>query len=87
MQREKSVTANSRPSSTAAVAPLADDHVTAFLVTAPHVKGKSTWACVKIETTLRSDAGSTAPTGTERVKLISAIPMCETRLMIDTCAG
>ena len=75
---EKSVTANSRPSSTAAVPPLADDHVTAFLVTAPHGKGKSTWACVKIETTLRSDA-------TKRVKLISAIPICETRLMIDTC--
>ena len=39
----KPVTANSRPSSIAADAPLADDHVTMFL-----------------ETTMRSDAGSTA---------------------------
>ena len=35
----------------------------------------------------RSDAGSTAPTGSEHVKLISAISTCETRLMTDTCAG
>ena len=81
------MTANSRPSSTAAVAPLADDYVTTFLVTVPHVKRKSSCACVKIETTMRSDAGSTAPTGSERVKLISAIPTCETCLMTDTCAG
>ena len=32
-------------------------------------------------------AGSTAPTGSERVKLISSIPSFETCLMIDTCAG
>ena len=79
----KSVTANSRTSSTAAVAPLADDHVTTFLVTVPHVKRKSSCACVKIETTMRSDAGSTAPTRSERVKLISAIPTCKTCLMTD----
>ena len=36
---------------------------------------------------MRSDAGSAAPTGSERVKIISAIPTCETCLMIDTCAG
>ena len=36
---------------------------------------------------MRSDAGSTAPTGSERVKLTSEIPTCETCLMIDTCAG
>ena len=83
----KPVTANSRPSSTAPVAPLADDHVTTFLVTVPHVKRKSSCACVKIEATMRSDVGSTAPTGSERVKLISAISTCETCLMVDTCAG
>ena len=66
----KPVTANSRPSSMVADAPLADDHVTMFL-----------------ETTMRSDAGSTAPTGSERVKLTSAIPTCETCLMTDTRAG
>ena len=66
----KPVTANIRPSSTAADAPLADDHVTMFL-----------------ETTMRSDAGSTAPTGSGRVRLTSAIPTCETCLMTDTCAG
>ena len=66
----KPVTASSQPSSIAADAPLADDHVTMFL-----------------ETTVRSDAGSTAPTGSERVKLISAIPTCEICLMTDTCAG
>ena len=66
----KPVTANSRPSSIAADAPLADDHVTMFL-----------------ETTMRSDAGSTAPTGSERARLTSAIPTCETCLMTDTCAG
>ena len=70
----KPVTANSRPSSTAADAPLADDYATTFLVTVPHVKRKPSCACVKIETTLMSDAGSTAPTGSERVKLISARP-------------
>ena len=84
MQRE---TANSRPSSTPAVAPLADDYTTTFLVTVPHVKRGSSCACVKIETTVRSDAGSTAPTGSECVKLISAIPTCKTCLVIDTCAG
>ena len=61
------MTANSRPSSIAADAPLADDHVTM--------------------TMMRSDAGSTAPTGSRRVRLTSAIPMCETCLMTDTCAG
>ena len=66
----KPVTANSRPSSIAADAPLADDHVTMFL-----------------ETTMRSDAGSTAPTGSERARLTSAIPTCDTCLMTDTCAG
>ena len=81
------MTANSRPITTAADALQADDHVTAFLVTVPHVKRKSSCARVKIETTMRSDAGSTAPTGSERVKLISAIPACETCLMTDTCAG
>ena len=52
----KPVTANSRPSSTAADAPLADDHATMFLVTVPFFQGKPSCACVKIETTLRSDA-------------------------------
>ena len=66
----KPVTANTRPSSTAADAPRVDDHVTMFL-----------------ETTMRSDAGSTAPTGSERAKLTSAIPTCETCLMTDTCEG
>ena len=83
---EKSVTANSRPISTAAVVPLEDDSATTFLVTVPHVK-KYSCARVKIETTMRSDAGSTAPIGSEFVKLISAIPTFETCLMIDTCAG
>ena len=83
----KPVTAKSRMHNTAAVAPLADDYVTTFLVTVPHVKGKSSCACVKIDTTMRSEAGSTAPTGTERVKLISAKTTCETCLMTDTCAG
>ena len=66
----KPVTANSRPSSIAADAPLAGDHVTMFL-----------------ETTMRSDAGSTAPTESERMEPISAIPTCITCLMTDTCAG
>ena len=81
------MTANIRPSSTAADAPLADDDVAMYLVTVPHAKKKSPCARVKIETTMISDAGSTAPTGSERVKLISAIPTCEIRLMTDTCAG
>ena len=38
-------------------------------------------------TTMRSDAGSTAPTESGRVRLTSAIPTCETCLMMDTCAG
>ena len=78
------MTANSRSSSTVAVAPLTGDYVTTFLVTVPDVNRKSSCACVKIETTMRSDAGSTAPTGSERVKLISAISTCETCLMTDT---
>ena len=36
---------------------------------------------------MRSDAGSTAPTGSGRVKLTPAIPTCKTCLMTDTCAG
>ena len=36
----KPVTANTRPSSTAADAPLVDDYVTMFLVTVPHGKRK-----------------------------------------------
>ena len=83
----KLVTANTRLRSTAANAPLADDYVTRFLVTVLHATRKSPCARVKIETRMRSDAGSTAPTGSERVKLISAIPKCETCLMTDTCAG
>ena len=83
----KPVTANTRPSSTAADTPLVDDYVTMFLVTVPHGKRKSPCARVKIETTMRSDAGSTAPTGSGRVRLTSAIPTCKTCLMMDTCAG
>ena len=83
----KPVIANTRPRSTAADAPLVDDYVTMFLVTVPHGKRKSPCARVKIQTTMRSDAGSTASTGSERVKLISSIPTCKTCLMIDTCAG
>ena len=82
----KPVTANIRPSSTAADAPLADDYVATFLVTVPHAKRKSPCARVKIETTMRSDAGSTVPTESERVRFTSAIPTCETCLMMDTCA-
>ena len=83
----KPVTASSRPSSMATIAPLADDHLTMYLVTVPHVKRKSSCARVKIETTMRSDAGSTAPTGSGRVILTSAISTCEMCLMTDTCAG
>ena len=36
---------------------------------------------------MRPDAGSTAPNGTERVKLTSAIPTCAKFLLRDTCAG
>ena len=56
------MTAKSRLSSTAPVAPLADDYGTTFLVTVPLVKRKSPCARVKIETTMMSDAGSTALT-------------------------
>ena len=80
----KPVTENTRPSNTAADAPLVDDFVTMFLVTVPHGKRKSPCARVKIETTMRSDAGSTAPTGSGRVKFISAISTCEICLMTDT---
>ena len=59
----KPVTANFRPSGTAPATPLADEYATTFLVTVPHVKRKSSCACVKIEMTMGSDAGSTAPTG------------------------
>ena len=83
----KPMTANTRPSSTGADAPLTDDNVIMFLVTVPHAKRKSPCARVKIETTMRSDAGSTAPTGSGRVRLTSAIPTCKTCLMMDTCAG
>ena len=40
-----------------------------------------------LETTMRSDAGSTAPTESGRVRLTSAIPTCETCLMMDTCGS
>ena len=56
----KPVTANTRPSSTAADAPLVNYYVTMFLVTVPHGKRKTPCARVKIETTMRSDAGSTS---------------------------
>ena len=83
----KPVTAKSRSSSTAAVAPLADDHATTFLVTVPHVKRKIITCMCQDGVNDEGDAGSTAPTGSERVKLISAISTCETCLMTDTCAA
>ena len=83
----KPVTAKSRLSSTAADAPLADDYVTMFPVTVPHVIRKSPCARVKTETTVVSDAGSTALTESGRVRLTSAIPTRDTCLMTDTCAG
>ena len=52
----KPVTANIRPSGTAADAPLADDYVTTFLVTVPRVKRKSPCARVKIEIRLDQNA-------------------------------
>ena len=48
----KPVTANTRPSSKAADAPLTDDYVTVYLVTVPHAKRKSPCERVKIETTM-----------------------------------
>ena len=36
---------------------------------------------------MRSDAGSTAPTRSERVRLTSSIPTCKTCLTMDTRAG
>ena len=59
----KPVTANFRPNSTAAVAPLTHDHVTTLLVTVPHVKRKSSCACAKVQTTKRSGAGNTCAGG------------------------
>ena len=56
-------------------------------MTVPHAKRKSPCARVNVETPMRSDAGSTAPTGLGRVRLTSAIPMCKKCLMMDTCAG
>ena len=83
----KPVTANTRPSSTATDAPVEDDYATMFLVTVPHDKRETPCARVKIETTMRSGAGSTAPTGSGRVWLTFVIPTCETCLMTDTCTG
>ena len=83
----KPMIANTRPSSTAADAPLVDDYVIMFLVTVLHFKRKSPCARVKIETTMKSDAGRTAPTGSGRVRLTFAIPTRKTCLMMDTCAG
>ena len=88
---EKPVTANSRPNDTAAVVPLhcslPDEHAMTFLWQCPVWRVRPPCEYFNVETMMRLDAGSTAPTGTERVKLISAIPTRETFLMMDTCAG
>ena len=85
------VTANSHPNDTAAVVSLhcllPDEHAMTFLMAIPCVERKTPCEYFNVETMMRPDAGSTAPTGTERVKLISAIPTFETFLMRDTGAG
>ena len=70
----------------AEVKPVTQQRSRRWQMTTRQLKRKSSCACVKIETTMRSDAGGT-PTGSERVKLISAIPKCETCQIEGTCAG
>ena len=88
---EKPVTANSHPNDTAAVVLLQCSPPGAHAMTChmamPCVEKKTPCEDVDVETMMRPDVGSTAPTGTERVKLEYAIPTCETFLTIDTRAG
>ena len=76
----ETVTANSHPNDTAAVVPaqcsLPDEHAMTCHTAVPCVERKTPCEDVNVETRMRWDAGSTAPTGTECVKLFS-----------DTCAG
>ena len=87
----KPVTANSHPNDTAAVVPLhsslPDEHAMTRHMAMPCVERKTPCEDVNVETMMRPDASGTAPTGTECVKIISAIPTCETFLMWDKCAG
>ena len=76
---------------TAAVVPLhcalSDEHAMTCHVEMPRVERKTLGEDVNVERMMRSDAGSTAPTGRERVKLTYAIPTCETFLMWDKVCG
>ena len=86
------MTANSHPNDTAAVVPLhcslSDERTMTCHGAMPCVEERKT-PCedVHVETMMRSDAGGTAPTGTERVKLTYVFETCETFLMWDNCAG
>ena len=78
----KPVTANSHLNDTAAVVPshcsLPDEHAMTCHMATPCVEKKTPCEYFNVETMMRPTGCSTAPTWTERVKLISAIPTCET---------
>ena len=87
----KPVTANSHLNDIAAVVPshcsLPNEHAMTCHMVTPCVEKKTPCEYFNVETMMRPTAGSTAPTWTERVKLTSAIPTCETFVKRDTCAG
>ena len=88
---EEPVTANSHPNDTAAVVLLLcsppGKHAMTFHMAMPCVERKTPGDDVNDKTMTRPDAGSTVPTGTERVQFTHVIPTCETCLMMDACAG
>ena len=84
------MTANSYPNDTAGIVSLhcslSNEYAMTFPMAIPCMERKTPCEYFN-ETMMRPDAGSTALTGTEHLKLISAVPTCATFLMRDTCAA
>ena len=88
---QRSVIATSHPNDTAAIVlmhcSLPEEHVMTFPMVLPCGGRKTSCEHNNADTTLRSDAGSTAPNKTECVKLSPTISTCGTFRMWDICAG
>ena len=88
---ERSLIANSHPNDTATIVlmhcSLSDEYAMTFPMALPSGRRKPSCERNNVDTTLRSDVGSTAPSKTERVKLTLTVQTCGTLRMWDTCAG
>ena len=88
----KPVAASPHPHDTAAVVPLqcllpGERHTSTFVIAMPCANSETSCESSSEQAVRSPGAGSIAPAETQQVRSIAAIPLNETYLMMDTCAG